>query len=195
MANKGLNIVIFYGSYRRDRNGIRAVKFVQNQLEARGHTVTFVDAKEVDLPILDRMYKEYPKGEAPENLQKLADLYADTDAYVLVAGEYNHTIQPGLSNLVDHFLEEYGFRPSAVVAYSVGGFGGARVAVHLRGYLAELGMPAIPSALHVSKITQSLGEDGEDTSPYLTKAASKFLDELEWYGRALKAERAKGVPY
>ena len=53
-----LNTVVLYGSVRRHRQGIGAARFVERQLQARGHTATLVDPIEVDLPLLDRMYKE-----------------------------------------------------------------------------------------------------------------------------------------
>ena len=53
-----LNIVLIYGSVRSDRQGIRAARFAERSLTARGHTVSFVDALEVQLPLLDRMYKD-----------------------------------------------------------------------------------------------------------------------------------------
>ena len=57
--------------------------------------------------------------------------------FAIVSGEYNHGIPPGLKNLLDHFLEEYFFRPSAIVCYSAGQFGGVRAAMQLR---AECGL-------------------------------------------------------
>ena len=39
------------------------------------------------------------------------------DAIVVVSGEYNHSIPPALSNLLDHFLEEWFWKPSAIVCY------------------------------------------------------------------------------
>ncbi len=190
-----LTITLIYGSYRSDRNGIRAVRYLQSKLEARGHHVQVVDAQEQDLPILDKMYKEYDKGSAPEALQTLADMYSKTDAFVVVAGEYNHSIQPGLSNILDYFLEEYSWRPSAIVSYSVGGFGGVRAAMQLRAMLGELGMPSIPSIFAISQIHKTLKEDGTDSKSTLTKFAERYMNELEWYANALKAQRDKGVPY
>ena len=58
-------ILVFYGSYRSDRMGIRLAQFVVEGLRGRGDEVELIDAKAVGLPILDRMYKEYPKGGAP----------------------------------------------------------------------------------------------------------------------------------
>ena len=58
-------ILVFYGSYRSDRLGIRLAHFVVERLHRRGCDVELIDAKAVNLPMLDRMYKEYPSGEAP----------------------------------------------------------------------------------------------------------------------------------
>jgi len=58
-------ILVFYGSYRSDRMGIRLAEFVVERLRGRGDEVELVDAKAINLPMLDRMYKEYPKGQAP----------------------------------------------------------------------------------------------------------------------------------
>ena len=111
----GLKVVLLVGSVRCDRQGIRAARFVERSLRARGHDVTLVDPVEAKLPLLDRMYKEYPKGSAPPQLEALATTYRAADAFVVISAEYNHSIPPALSNLLDHFLEEYFWRPSAIV--------------------------------------------------------------------------------
>jgi len=40
-------------------------------------------------------------------LQRLAALIVPAAGVVVVSGEYNHSIPPALSNLLDHFLEEW----------------------------------------------------------------------------------------
>jgi hypothetical protein len=42
--------------------GIRLALFVVDRLRRRGEAVELIDAKAVNLPMLDRMYKEYPKA-------------------------------------------------------------------------------------------------------------------------------------
>ena len=191
-----LNIVLLYGSVRRERQGIRAARFVDVRLKARGHAVTFVDAMEVQLPLLDRMYKDYAKGEAPEVLERLATLYRAADAFVIVTGEYNHGMPPALSNLLDHFLQEYYFRPSAIVSYSGGQFGGVRTAVHLQAVLCELGMPSISSTFPVPKVQSAFDFDGTELTPGASRRFERFAAELEWYAEALKRQREeKGTPY
>jgi NAD(P)H-dependent FMN reductase len=99
--------LVFYGSYRSDRQGLKAVKFMINQLKLRNHEVVFADAMHYDFGILNRMYKEYKKDQAPQKMEELATHIRTADGFVVVGGEYNHSIQPGLSNLMDHYLEEY----------------------------------------------------------------------------------------
>ena len=65
--------LVFYGSYRSDRQGIKAVKFIINQLKQRNHELIFIDAMDYNFEILNRMYKEYEKGQAPPKMEELAN--------------------------------------------------------------------------------------------------------------------------
>src|ERR1700758_405502 len=97
-------ILVFYGSYRSDRMGIRLAQFTVEGLRGRGMDAELIDAKAIGLPMLDRMYKEYPKGEAPVALEKLAGRIRGADAFVFVTGEYNWGIHAELKSLTDRFL-------------------------------------------------------------------------------------------
>ena len=119
-------ILVFYGSYRRDRLGIRLANYIVRALSQSGREPELIDAKEIGLPILDRMYKEYPKGGAPAALETLAEKIRRADGFIFVTGEYNWGPQPGLKNLTDHFLEEWFWRPAAIASYSAGRFSGVR---------------------------------------------------------------------
>ncbi|MCJ2069030.1 NAD(P)H-dependent oxidoreductase [Methylobacterium sp. J-030] len=190
-----LTVPVILGSVRRDRLGIRAARFLIAQLDARGHAAPLVDPAELKLPLLDRMYKEYPAGTAPETLERLAALYRRADAFLVVTAEYNHNVPPALSNTLDHFLEEYYWRPSAICCYSAGPFGGVRAAMPLRAMLSELGMPSIPSLLPIPRLQTAVGEDGALNEPRLESSAGRFLDELTWYAEALGERRRHGTPY
>src|SRR5271169_6666523 len=153
-------ILVLYGSYRADRKGIRLANFIVDALAGRGDMPELVDAKAVNLPMLDRMYKEYPKGTAPASMEALAGKIRAADAFVFVAGEYNWGMQPGLKNLTDHFLEEWFWRPAAVVSYSGGRLSGARANFLWHGTLSEMGMVVISSTLTVGPIDLGLNADG-----------------------------------
>ena len=190
-----LTVPVILGSVRSDRIGIRAARFLTARLEARGHAAPLVDPAELNLPLLDRMFKEYPDGTAPEPLQRLAALYRRSDAFLVVSAEYNHGVPPALSNTLDHFLEEYYWRPSAICCYSAGQFGGVRAAMPLRAMLAELGMPSIPSLLPIPRLQKVVTAEGTVSEPWLETATTRFLNELEWYAEALRERRQRGTPY
>ncbi|HMB69872.1 MAG TPA: NAD(P)H-dependent oxidoreductase [bacterium] len=185
-----LRLTVFYGSVRTHRKGIRAARFVAERCRQRGHDVALVDPAVHRLPLLDRMYKEYdPPDEAPAMLRLIADAVVPADAYLVVSGEYNHNVPPALSNLLDHFLESYFRKPSAIVCYSAGAFGGVRAAVALRSMLAEMGMSSVPTILPIPKVQDALDPEGAPADPRLAERADRLLDELEWYARALKEAR------
>ncbi len=187
-----LRVAVFYGSVRTDRQGIKAARFILRECRDRGHDTELVDALEYQLPLLDRMYKEYAKGEAPEALEKLARIVRVADAIIVVTGEYNHNMPPALVNLLDHYLEEYFWKPSAIVSYSAGSFGGVRAAVPLREMLAEMGMSAIPSTLPVPRVQDAFDDEGRPKDDKAWKPrAERFLKELEWYAEALRAARVR----
>ncbi|MBD3336452.1 MAG: NADPH-dependent FMN reductase [Candidatus Eisenbacteria bacterium] len=191
----GLEIAVVYGSVRSARQGIKAARFVQRQLEERGHQTTLVDPLERRLPLLDKRYSDYEEGRAPEVLEELAALYRKADAFVFVTGEYNHSIPPALKNLIDHFMNEYFWRPAGIVSYSGGSFGGVRAALQLRAILSEVGLITLPSIFAVPKVGSSFDDDGRPQDEGPGRRSKKFLDELEWYANALKLGREGGVPY
>ncbi|WP_454883888.1 NADPH-dependent FMN reductase [Sphingomonas oryzagri] len=190
-------ILVLYGSYRSDRQGIRLAHYLVRALRERGADPELIDAKEVGLPILDRMYKEYPKGEAPAALEALAEKIRAADAFLFVTGEYNWGIQPGLKNLTDHFLEEWYWRPAAIASYSAGRFAGARAATAWHGTLSEMGMVVISSSLAVGGIGHALDAYAKpigDAGASLDRAFPRFADDLTWWTDAARQQRARQKP-
>jgi NAD(P)H-dependent FMN reductase len=190
-------ILVLYGSYRTDRMGIRLANFLVAGLNARGAAAELIDAKAVGLPLLDRMFKEYAPGTAPPAMAELAAKIRAADAFIFVAGEYNWGMQPGLKNLTDHFLEEWFWRPAAIVSYSAGRIAGARANFLWHGTLSEMGMVVISSTLTVGPISQALNGDGApigEAGAQLQHAFPRFADDLAWWTEATKAQRARKVP-
>src|SRR6201995_721641 len=192
-------LLVLYGSYRSDRIGIRLAQFVVNGFRSRGDDVELFDAREIALPMLDRMYKEHKKGEAPAALEKLAGKIRDADGFVFITGEYNWGIQPGLKNLTDHFLEEWFWRPAAIASYSAGRFAGARAATAWHGTLSEMGMVVTSSTISVGPIASTLSPEGEpigDGGKALAAAFPRFADAFLWWVEAAKTQRQrKPQPY
>jgi len=192
-----LKLLVFYGSYRRDRVGIRFATYVQRGLAERGHTVELIDAKAVDLPMLDRMFKEYPPGEAPPAMTELAAKIRAADGVVFVIGEYNWGMQPGLKNLTDHFLEEWFWRPAAIVSYSPGPVGGARAAMAWHPTLSEMGMVVISSTIVLGNVGEALNADGVpqgEQGQAFDRRFPRFAADLEWWAAAASHQRAVQAP-
>jgi NAD(P)H-dependent FMN reductase len=193
----GLKTLVLYGSYRSDRIGLRLADYCVRGLRARGDDAELIDAKAVDLPMLDRMYKEHPKGEAPEAMERLAGKIRTADAFLFVAGEYNWGVQPGLKNLTDHFLEEWFWRPAAIASYSAGRLAGARASYAWHNTLSEMGMVVVSSTLTVGQLAGALDAEGRATGPggeALEAAFPRFADDLAWWAQAAKAQRERAAP-
>ena len=122
---------------------------------------------------------------------------AAADAFVVLAAEYNHSLPPALTNLMDHFFS-YKYRPSGIVSYSAGPYAGVRAAMQARAFLGELGTPSVGTIFSIPVVYKALTPEGvpadkEDTS--LDSGADKLIGELEWYAVALKNQReAVGLP-
>lgn len=193
-------VAVLQGSVRLERMGDRVAKWMVAELERRGHEAVLVDAAALELPMLDKTWKELKGGDDAahaglrEKLRSLAELYERADGFAVVTAEYNHSVPPGLANLLDYFLEEYFYRPSAIVCYSVGPFGGVRAAMQLRALLAEVGMSSIPSLQPIAKVGEALSAEGVALTQELAEKSGKFFEEFEWYMMALKAGRGAEDP-
>ena len=135
------------GSFRRDRQGIKVARWMNEKLKNRNHMVFFIDPLELNLPLLDRMYKEMV--DPSEEMKSLRNKINDAEGYLAVTPEYNHSTSSAMKNTLDYFLEEYYFKPSAIVSYSPGISGGVNAAQQFRLIFAESGAPAIPSSFVV----------------------------------------------
>ena len=192
-----LKLLVLYGSYRSDRAGIRLATYADNQLEARGHSAELIDAQAVGLPMLDRMFKEYEPGQAPPAMAALAAALRAADGFVFVVGEYNWGVQPGLKNFTDHFLEEWFWRPAAILSYSGGRLGGARAGLAWHGTLSEMGMVVVSSTVAVGDIGHSLTVEGTPSGEggaALAAAFPRFAADLEWWAEAGKQHRKLQPP-
>ena len=192
-------ILVFYGSYRTARVGIRMASFVMNELRSSGADPELIDAREIGLPIIDQMYKEFPPGSAPAAMEALAKKIRTADAFVFVVGEYNWGPQPGLKNLTDHFLEEWFWRPAAIVSYSPGRLAGARASSTWHPILSEMGMVVISSTVAVGAIAKSLDEQGQpigEAGALIQGAFRRLAADLTWWTAAARNQREKqALPY
>ena len=174
-----LNILVFLGSVRISgppapaRLGQRVSLCCAQQLTAQGHQVTIIDPLDYDLGASFKPLFSYKAGGAPPPLLQLSELIKAADGYVMVSPEYNHSMSPALANLLNHFGSSlFSYKPSAIVTYSAGQWGGVRAAVNMRSFLSELGCLPVSAMIHLPKAQTVLNAEGN----YLTGVDSKEWD-------------------
>ena len=82
-------IALIVGSVRQERQGIKVARWMEEKLKSRNHVVFFIDPPELNLPLLDKMYKEM--AEPSEKMKSLQSKINDAEGYLAVTPEYNHS--------------------------------------------------------------------------------------------------------
>ncbi|QFT84677.1 NADPH azoreductase [Halomonas sp. THAF12] len=195
--------LIFIGTARDStppapaRLGLRVARACQRLLEADGASVELIDPLELELGAVFKPHFAYTRSQVPDALDALADRIAAADGYVMVSPEYNHAMSPALAHLLNHFGSSlYAFKPSAIVTYSAGQWGGARAAVNMRTFLAELGCLPVSAMIHVPHAQQALEEDGrfhDDTERWVDYFG-RTLGQLGWWAQAAARYREVADP-
>ncbi|XKE44107.1 NAD(P)H-dependent oxidoreductase [Halomonas organivorans] len=179
------------------RLGLRVARACIQLLEADGASVELIDPLGFELGGVFKPHFAYAKSRAPEALDTLAEKIATADGYVMVSPEYNHSMSPTLAHLLNHFGSSlYAFKPSAIVTYSAGQWGGARAAVAMRTFLSELGCLPVSAMVHVPKAQETLAEDGtfRDEAERWTAYFGRALGQLNWWTEAAARHRDLQAP-
>ncbi|XP_055331524.1 NAD(P)H-dependent FMN reductase PA1204-like [Paramacrobiotus metropolitanus] len=187
----GLHFILFFGSVRDPRNADRVAPYVIKAFEDRNVTVTVFDAKEMHFDSVIKPIQYYGRNETkPAELMKFNTEIKKADGFIVMTAEYHGQIAPGLLNLMNQFPpNSYVFRPSAIVAYSKGRFGGIRAAMQLRTYLADIGTLQMPAILSIPFVEQAFTVDAKTENADVNKSMNLLADQLIWYAEAIKLQR------
>jgi NAD(P)H-dependent FMN reductase len=200
-----LRFLVFLGSVRESvpprpaRLGLRVTRACVAALLRDGREAELVDPLDFDLGGVFKPQFAYPAGRAPAVIDALASRISAADGYVMVSPEYNHSMSPALMHLLNHFgASRFALKPSVIVTYSAGQWGGARAAVNMRTFLAELGCLPVSAMVHVPKAQEALTEDGTWAEGADAAAWDRYLGralgQLVWWAEAAAARRAQGLP-
>lgn len=200
-----MNVIVFLGSVRDSepprpaRLGARVAIAMTDLLKDYDVEVEVIDPLDVDLPAVFKPHFSYANGSAPEGLQRLAAKIDAADCYVMISPEYNHSMSPALANLLNHFASSsFSFKPSAIVTYSAGQWGGARAAVNMRTYLSELGCLPVSAMVHIPRAQDVFTEDGSFAAGADVVEWKNYfgrtMDQLFWWSNAANAQRRHGNP-
>jgi len=216
-----LKTVVFMGSARNvtppwggdARLGDRVLKWVVNALTTRQgtdkiavkHEFSVVDPNEVfgkdgalaEISAGELKTPTFFLAELPPKAAALKDTIAGADCYVIVSPEYNHVVPPALASIMGHFGGScYSGKPSAIVTYSPGPWGGMRAAMTICNMCHELGCLPVSKLCGVPTVSDLLEEDGtpKANSERMLKQLPAMLDQLEWLAIAMKKQREEAGP-
>lgn len=202
-----MKFLVFLGSVRDStppkpaRLGARVTRACIECLQQRfnGCDVELIDALDYPMEPVFKPHFAYPKSKVPEALEQLAQKIETADGYIIVSPEYNHSMSPALANLLNHFGSSlFSYKPSAIVTYSAGQWGGMRAAVAMRTFLSELGCLPVSAMIHVPKAQEVFTEEGTPQAGEEQAAwfdyFSRTFNQLLWWAQGAKRQRADTDP-
>ena len=179
-----MNIIVFSGSARPKRQSHQVALEVIKRLEEMGHTVTLLDVRELNFPLLEDTLPDLPNP--PEKMQETSRAISETDGILVVSPEHNGSYSGALKNTMDYFYKEYFHKPFGIVAVSNGMLGGINAVKALQHYSLKLGGIVLPEMLLTPKV-QTLFTDGKLTDEGYSGRLDKFLEQYLWLVNAIKA--------
>jgi len=181
-------IILFLGSTRQGRMGGKVANYVQDVLQKKGLETKIFDPLEMNFPMLrEPLHFMKDKSQAPQWMLDADEEIQNADGFVVVLPEYNCSLPPALSNMMDHFPpSSYRHRPCSIVVYSMGDFGGIRSNLLVQPFLNELGMVPLPSRVVVPTVQKKFDENQQPTCERLQNSVDKMTTELSWYVDALR---------
>jgi NAD(P)H-dependent FMN reductase len=190
-----LELQIVVGSTRPGRAAEVFLPWLVDRAERHGRfSVRLLDLRDWDLPMFAEPTETLMAGRfTTPTVQRWNDVVAAADAYLFVFPEYNHSVPGVLKNAVDHaFGARMRNKPAGFVGYSGGPIGGARAVEHMVGIAVEREMAPLRNAVLLGQVGRAFGDDGLPVDPGTEAALAILLDDLAWWGEALRAARAAG---
>ncbi|WP_411360189.1 NADPH-dependent FMN reductase [Pseudidiomarina sp. YC-516-91] len=201
-----MKLIVFLGSVREStppsppRLGQRVAQAcVQHIQNLQGVEVELIDPLDYEFDSVFKPHFSYHQKDTPKQLQTLAEKIQQADGYVMVSPEYNHSMSPALAHLLNHFgASLFSYKPSAIVTYSAGQWGGTRAAVSMRSFLSELGCLPVSAMIHVPKAHEVFDEQGllreQDAERGWQSYFARTFNQLWWWAQATQKQRAACDP-
>lgn len=190
-----LELQIVVGSIRPGRQADRLLPWLVDRAGRHGRfDVRLLDLRDWDLPMFQEPTELMLEGRfTTPTVERWNETIAAGDAYLFVFPEYNHSVPAVLKNAFDYALgARLRNKPAGFVSYSNGPVAGARAVEHMVGITVEREMAPLRNAVLLGGIGRVFGEDGLPVDPMTEQALSILLDDLAWWGDALRAARAAG---
>lgn len=171
---KALHITIIEGTDRPGRQSIKAAKLITTIGEG-------IDGIEVLLVDPVNFNFSYEHGDP-----RFTDIVKNTDAFIIVTPEYNHSFPGTLKALLDTELKGYIHKPVMLAGVSSGRFGGVRAVESLVPVVRELGLVVTFTDLYFPQVKDFFDENDKPKDLGVYERIREAYAELVWMGRTLK---------
>jgi len=157
----------FSGSTREGSFNRKLLKIALAGAQAAGAEITYVDLKELALPMFDEDLEK--ASGAPAGATRLKQLMMSHDGLLIASPEYNSSVSGALKNAIDWAsrpapgeasLAAFNNKVCAVMACSPGALGGLRGLVHLRAILGNINVIMLPQQVAVMKAHEAFDDAG-----------------------------------
>lgn len=153
-------VMILVASVREGRTGLPIAKWVEREVGSRDVEVDFADLKEIDLPFMDEPNHPALQQYTKEHTKAWAKRVAETDAFIWVTPEYNHSYTAPLKNAIDYLVHEWKGKTVAFVSYG-GQSAGTRGVAGLGETVGYLGLTRAGANVEIAHPWGSLNDEGE----------------------------------
>ncbi|QKV93479.1 NAD(P)H-dependent oxidoreductase [Streptomyces sp. NA02950] len=187
-----LRLAVVVGSTREGRFGPTVARWFTERAALRDDMdVEVIDLADTPLPV---QLTHRPGSEESKALEAVSPRLDAADAYAVITPEYNHSYPAALKNAIDWHYSQWRAKPVGFVSYG-GISGGLRAVEHLRPVFAEVHAVTVRDSVSFHNAWDLFGPDGRLTAPEAPDAAATtMLDQLVWWGRALRSAR-EADPY
>ncbi|MFD6158843.1 NADPH-dependent FMN reductase [Nocardia sp. NPDC060256] len=189
MTENPVKVAVIVGSTRAGRFGPTVANWFVEHAEKRADiAVDLIDLAEDQLPA--HMSHE-PEPDGARALRSVGARLTAADGFVVVTPEYNHSYPAPLKSAIDWHFTQWQAKPIGFVSYG-GISGGLRAVEHLRHVFAELHAVTVRDTVSFHSAAQLFDPTGKLTDPSAPEtAADQLLDQLTWWGSALRSARAE----
>jgi len=189
-----LSVVAFSGSSRSGSLNKKFVHAAAHAVRDSGADVEEIDLRDYRMPLYDG--DEEAADGPPENAQRLRDLFASKDAFLIGCPEYNGLITPLFKNTIDWVsrpdaegksgLLSMRGKLAALTAASPGALGGLRGLVHARVLMSNIGMFVLPDQLALPHASKAFDDQGALTDESMLKRLNALAQNFVQAGERLR---------
>ncbi|RKN11400.1 NADPH-dependent FMN reductase [Streptomyces radicis] len=175
----GLRVAVIIGSTRQGRAGGAIGQWFTAHARRRD------DVEVAVLDLVDFAFPaRYPDEPTPA-MRRFAAAVERAEAFVVVTPEYNRSFPASLKQAIDAAYDEWHAKPVGFVSYGLHSYGTCAVEA-LRGVFAELHTVTVRDVVGIDLLV-----DAERRTESQARAATALLDQLVWWGMALREARAR----